>query len=93
MALKWFKPDLLGMDDPDTHPLWMTSWREFVIELQTTFGPHDPIANAKHQLDHLHMKDTHHMNHYVVNFNRIVSQVQGYSDGALRHHFYSGLPN
>ena len=36
MALEWFEPDLLGMDDPDAHPLWMTSWREFVIELQTT---------------------------------------------------------
>ncbi|KIM57582.1 hypothetical protein SCLCIDRAFT_28685 [Scleroderma citrinum Foug A] len=59
MALKWFKPDLLGMEDPDARPLWMTSWREFVIELQTTFGPHDPVANAEHQLDHLRMKDTH----------------------------------
>ena len=93
MALEWFKPDLLGMDDPDTHPLWMTSWHEFVIELQTTFSPHDPIANAEHQLDHLCMKDTHHINRYVVNFNQIVSQVQGYSDGALHHHFYSGLPD
>ena len=69
MALEWFKPDLLGMDDPDTHPLWMTSWREFVIELQTTFGPHNPVADAEHQLNHLHMKDTHHVNHYVVNLN------------------------
>ena len=69
MALEWFKPDLLGMDDPDAGPLWMTSWREFIIELQTTFGPHDPIADAKHQLDHLHMKDTHCVNRYVVNFN------------------------
>ena len=93
MALKWFKPDLLGMDDPNAHPLWMTSWREFVIELQTTFGPHDPIADAEHQLDHLRMKDTHCVNRYVVDFNRIASQVRGYGDGALRHHFYSGLPD
>ena len=28
-ALKWFKPDLFGMDDPDTRPLWMISWHEF----------------------------------------------------------------
>ena len=69
MALEWFKPDLLGMEDPDACPLWMTSWREFVIELQTTFSPHDPVANAKHQLNHLRMKDTHHMNRYVVDFN------------------------
>ena len=93
MALKWFEPDLLGIDDPNARPLWMTSWREFVIELQTTFGPHDPVADAEHQLDHLRMKDTHRVNRYVVDFNRIASQVQGYGDGALRHHFYSGLPN
>ena len=69
MALEWFEPDLLGMDDPNARPLWMTSWREFVIELQTTFGPHDPIADAEHQLDHLCMKDTHCVNRYVVDFN------------------------
>ena len=93
MALEWFEPDLLGMDDPDTRPLWMTSWCEFVIELQTTFSPHDPVADAEHQLDHLHMKDTHCVNRYVVDFNQITSQVWGYSDGALCHHFYSGLPD
>ena len=69
MALEWFEPDLLEMDDPDARPLWMTSWHEFVIELQTTFGPHDPIADAEHQLDHLRMKDTHRVNCYVVDFN------------------------
>ena len=26
MALKWFEPDLLGMEDPNACPLWMTSW-------------------------------------------------------------------
>ena len=93
MALEWFKPDLLGMDDPDAYPLWMNSWCEFIIELQTIFSPHDPVANAKHQLDHLCMKDTHHVNHYVIDFNSIVSQVWGYSNGALHHHFYSGLPD
>ena len=71
----------------------MTSWREFVIELQTTFSPHDPVADAEHQLNHLRMKDTHRVNCYVVDFNRITSQVQGYGDGTLCHHFYSGLPN
>ena len=93
MALEWFKPDLLGMEDPDACPLWMTSWCEFVIELQTTFSPHDPVADAKHQLDHLRMQDTHCMNRYVVDFNQITSQVQGYGDGALRHHFYASLPD
>ena len=59
MALKWFKPDLLGFTDPDACPYWMSDWQEFVIELQTTFGPHDPVADTEHQLNHLRMKDTH----------------------------------
>ena len=93
MALEWFEPDLLRFADPNTRPYWMSDWQEFVIELQTTFGPHDPVADAKHQLNHLRMKDTHCINRYVVDFNRIVSQIWGYGDGALQHHFYTSLPN
>jgi len=93
MALEWFEPDLLGAGDPLNCPIWMTDWEEFVIELQTTFGPHDPVADTEHQLDHLHMKENHRANRYVVDFNRIASQIWGYGDGALRHHFSTGLPN
>ena len=93
MALEWFKPDLLRFADPDARPYWMSDWQEFVIELQTTFSPRDPVADAEHQLDHLHMKDTHRINRYVVDFNRIASQIRGYGDGALWHHFYTGLPD
>ena len=56
MALEWFEPDLL-MEDPALRPLWMDNFREFVLELQTNFGPHDPVRDAEHQLDHLSMKD------------------------------------
>ena len=69
----------------------MTSWHNFIIELQTTFSPHNPVADAEHQLNYIHVKDTHYVNCYVVDFNWIVSQVQGYGDGTLHHHFYSGL--
>ena len=69
MALKWFGPDLLGSGDPDFHPYWMDDWQEFVVKLQTTFGPHNPIADAKHHLNHLCMKGTHQVNRYVVDFN------------------------
>jgi len=93
MALEWFEPDLLGAGDPLNRPIWMTDWEEFVIELQTTFGPHDPVADTEHQLDHLRMKENHCANRYVVDFNRIASQIRGYSDGTLCHHFYTGLPD
>ncbi|KIO12101.1 hypothetical protein M404DRAFT_104243, partial [Pisolithus tinctorius Marx 270] len=66
MALKWFKPDLLLTGEPEDPPLWMDSWHEFVIELQSTFGPHDPVAEAESQLDHLTMKETHRINKYMI---------------------------
>ncbi|KIO08003.1 hypothetical protein M404DRAFT_23249 [Pisolithus tinctorius Marx 270] len=50
MALEWFEPDLLGLDDPNDWPLWMDSC------------PHDLVTDAKSQLDHLHMKDNQRIN-------------------------------
>ena len=75
MALEWPELDLLLMEDPALRPLWMDNFREFILELQTNFGPHDPIRDAKHQLDHLSMKDGQHITKYVVEFNRIASQI------------------
>jgi len=93
MTLEWFEPDLLNSGDPADRPRWMDSWVHFVTELQSTFGPHDPIADAEHQLEHLWMKDAHRVTRYIVDFNRLASQVQDYGDGALRRLFYSGLPD
>ena len=39
------------------------------------------------------MKDNHHIMRYIVDFNRLASQVWGYGDGALWHYFYNGLPD
>ena len=75
MALKWFKPDLLLMEDPTLHPLWMDNFREFILEPQTNFGLHDPVGDAEHQLDHLSMKDGQRIMKYVVEFNRIALQI------------------
>ncbi|KAF9220323.1 hypothetical protein BS17DRAFT_820805 [Gyrodon lividus] len=91
MALKWFKPDLLHMKDPDLPLLWMDRYHEFLLKLQTNFSPHDPVTDAKHQLDNLSMKDRQCINKYVVEFNHITSQVQGYGECTLYHHFYSKL--
>jgi len=87
MTLEWFKPDLLNSGDPADRPRWMDSWVHFVTELQSTFGPHDPIADAEHQLKHLRMKDAHRVTRYIVDFNQLASQVQDYGDGVLRHLF------
>ena len=71
----------------------MDDWREFVTELQLQFSPHDPIRDAKHQLDNLQMKDTQRIVRYIVEFNCLASQLKGYGDAALRHKFYTGLPD
>jgi len=93
MTLEWFEPDLLNSGNPADRPRWMDSWVHFVAELQSTFGPHDPVADAEHQLEHLRMKDSYHVTRYIVDFNCLASQVQDYGDGALRRLFYSGLPD
>ena len=71
----------------------MENYQEFVLELQMNFGPHDPVSDAEHQLHHLSFEDGQRINKYVVEFNRLACQLQGYGDGALRHLFYSGLPD
>ena len=93
MTLKWFEPDLLLVTAPALRPLWMDNYRQFILELQTNFGPHDPVRDAEHQLDHLTMTDGQRITKYIVEFNHIASQIQGYGEGALWHHFYNGLPN
>ena len=93
MALEWFKLNLLNTSDPANHLCWMDNWITFVVELQSTFSPHNPVTDAEHQLDHLQMKDGHCITWYIVDFNWLASQVQGYGDGALWHYFYTGLPD
>ncbi|KAG6326189.1 hypothetical protein ID866_12900, partial [Astraeus odoratus] len=85
MALKWFKPDLLSSGNPRSCPLWMDDWTEFVIKLQSTFGPHNPVADAENQLDHLQMKENQCINKYMVEFNWLASQVRGYGDVGKPH--------
>ena len=93
MALEWFKPDLLNVSNLNTHPIWMDNYHQFVSELKSNFGLHDLVRDTEHQLDNLSMKEGQKINKYVVEFNRVAGQVHGYGDGALRHIFYSGLPN
>ena len=93
MALEWFEPDLLDTSDLANRPRWMDNWIAFIAELQSTFGPHNPVADAEHQLDHLQMKDGHRVTQYIVDFNQLALQVRGYGDGALQHYFYTSLPD
>ncbi|KAG6330727.1 hypothetical protein ID866_8362 [Astraeus odoratus] len=92
IALAWFEPDLLNAI-LGAEPTWADDYSEFVIELTTNFGPHDPVGDAKHQLDNLLMKDSNRINKYIVEFNYLAIQVHGYGEGALCYMFYNGLPD
>jgi hypothetical protein len=83
MALEWFEPDLLSMDAPTACPLWMDDYVRFMAELQDNFGPQDPAGDAEVKLEQLQLQDRQHINKYIVNFQRLASQVRGYGDGAV----------
>jgi len=91
MALEWFEPDLL-LDGLSSRPDWMDDYSEFMLELQTNFGPHDPSGDAEMQLEQLNMCEGQRINKYIVEFQRLASQVRRWGDGALRRQFYNGLP-
>jgi hypothetical protein len=91
MALEYFEPDLLS-DATNVRPDWMDDYTEFMLELQNNFGPHDPVGDAEMQLEQLVMREGQRINKYVVEFQRLASQVRGWGDGALRRQFYNGLP-
>ena len=93
VALEYFEPDLLGDQPPDLRPLWMDHWDYFLYELQTNFGPHDPVADAEAQLERLQMRDGQRITKYIVEWNRLASQVRDWGHGALRRSFYNGLPD
>jgi hypothetical protein len=91
MALEWFEPDLLS-GGLSSCPDWMDDYSEFMLELQTNFGPHDPSGDAEMQLEQLNMCEGQCINKYVVEFQRLALQVHRWGDGALRRQFYNGLP-
>jgi len=91
MALEWFEPDLLS-GGLSSHLDWMDDYSEFMLELQTNFGPHDPSRDAEMQLKQLNMREGQCINKYIVEFQRLASQVHGWGDRALHRQFYNGLP-
>jgi hypothetical protein len=76
MALEWFEPDLLS-GDLNNQLDWMDDYSAFMLELQTNFGPHDPVRDAEMQLEQLYMRDGNCINKYIVEFQCLASQVRG----------------
>ena len=87
--LQWLKPRLSGLTN--TYPLWLDNWDYFVDELQTNFGPFDKLADIKHDLTNLQMKDTQRISDYLVCFNSLAVHCP-WGELALWYRVYEGLP-
>jgi hypothetical protein len=93
IALSWFEPYYLETPMPGVPPpLFMTDYDTFCEELKTNFGPSDPIGDAESKLRMLSMKSDQRIAKYVVNFNRLATQVL-WGENALWYQFYTGLPD
>ena len=57
--------------------VWEDNWQEFISILRTQFGPIDPTADAKDNIDNLKMKDNQHILKYNVEFNHLAVQRVG----------------
>src|SRR5260370_20648793 len=90
-ALEWFEQGILE-DDLTQAPEWRSSWTEFVKELQTHFGPTNPIGTVEVELQHLTMTSGAHLSKYLVMFNTLASRVE-WGDMVLCFQFYDGLPD
>jgi hypothetical protein len=87
-ALEWFEPAILE----GLHPKWEDNYDIFMIELQTNFGPFDPVGNAETHLESLKMGENQCFIKFVLTFNHLSSLVD-WNDQALRHSFYRALLN
>jgi len=86
-ALEWFEPSILE----GRHEDWEDDYQNFLDELQTNFGPFDPVGDAETELENLRMHDNQRYAKFTIIFNRHSSQVD-WNDNALRHAFYRALP-
>lgn len=87
-ALAWFETSLL---DPTESAHWMWDFKLFVAELETNFGPHDPVGDAETALTNLRMKDTSRIIYYNTEFWRYASEIN-WNDAALTNRYFEGLP-
>jgi Retrotransposon gag protein len=87
-ALEWFEPSITDGDEE----LWMHDWDEFIFQLQSNFGPADPVGDAEEGLDALRMRDGQKIAKYNVEFNRLAA-IAKWGDAPLRHAYYKGLPD
>lgn len=89
-AQLWYEPYFYNAPNPA--PLFCSNWDEFKRELSSQFGnPHEE-RDAERELMKLKMAENHKVSRYVIDFNNLATRT-AWDDGALRSHFYIGLPD
>ena len=71
-AINWFEP---GLMDPTNSAHWMWDFPTFINELESNFGPHDPIGDAEKALTELTMREHSHIVEYNMDFWKLTSKL------------------
>ena len=69
----------------------MWDFPAFINELESDFGPHDPIGDAEKALTELTMKENSHIIKYNVEFWKLASKLD-WNESALCARYFRGLP-
>jgi hypothetical protein len=80
-ALDWFEPVIMG--ELEEVPDWLHNYPAFVQELTDHFRPYDFRGDAETSLSNLTMKDSHHIIHYTIEFNKLAARTN-WNEPALR---------
>jgi Ty3 transposon capsid-like protein/Zinc knuckle len=87
-AINWFEP---GLMDPTNSAHWMWDFPVFINELESNFGPHDPVGDAEKALTELSMKENWRIVKYNVEFWKLASKLD-WNESALCARYFRGLP-
>ena len=69
----------------------MWKFATFINELESNFGPHDPVGDAEKALTELTMKDNGRIIKYNVEFGKLVSKLD-WNESALCARYFRRLP-
>jgi len=85
-ALEAFETGIVD-DDDEPIPGWIDDYKEFVAELKSLFGPHDPINDAQTRISALSMGTNQKISKYIVQFTQLSRQTK-WNDASLAYQFY-----
>jgi hypothetical protein len=70
-TISWFE---LALMDPNNAGHWMWDFEAFIFKLESNFGPHDPIRDAKNLLTNLTMSENSRILKYNVEFWKLAAR-------------------